>query len=147
MKRTVFLLAMIMATLLGCQNEPKEPKEPPNAYLEVDGKKIDLTKGGYQWEIGKGVEREVTVADTASPDQIAENLAEIKVKNEARVVFSDESEPQIIAFLWEKDKRTSELLTKGQTIEFPKEKGTYVIELGGSWDNGDCTYVMKVKVE
>jgi hypothetical protein len=145
-KKSLFiLLSTILFIISGCSSL----NEPPDAIATVNDKDIEISKGSYHWE-EKGIfSNKAVVADAAAPHQIAEQL-ETKIVDQGSVVnikFSDNSKPQLNAYLWGSEKRGKELSLKENHLTLPSEAGTYAIEVMAKWSNGDASYTFVVETQ
>ncbi len=141
----IFMLFLLIAT--GCSIETK--KEPPEAMVKINGESINAAKGTYQWETKGVFSKEAVIADAAAPFQIAKDLKATVVEqsSEAVIEFSDGSEPQLHAYLWEGEERGEVLPLKQHHLTLPAEQGEYVVEINAEWSNGDSSYTFVVEVK
>jgi hypothetical protein len=151
-KKALFIiLAAALFIISGCSNSrvPLGAAEPPNATGAIDGREIKLSRGSYRWEHKGLFSTTATIADAASPFQIAEELKPISVIQgaPAEIQFSDKSEPQLTAYLWKEDARRKELAIDEKQLMLPSEAGEYVIEIWAEWPNGNASYTFVVEVE
>ena len=151
-KKALFIiLAAALFIISGCSGAgvPLGSTEPPNATGSIDGQKIKLSRGSYHWEHKGLFSTTATVADAASPFQIAEELKPISVIQgaPAEIQFSDKSEPQLTAYLWKEDARGKELAIDEKQLTLPSEAGEYVVEVWAEWPNGNASYTFVVEVQ
>lgn len=146
----ILLILLIFFILgVGCSTNPNKIEEPPDMIVAINGKKLEVAKGTYQWESKGLFENTVTIADAAAPFQIAAemNAETIQQGSIANVTFSDDSKPEIDAYLWEGENRSEELPIEHDNFNFPSQTGTYVIEILAEWSNGDASYTLVVEVQ
>lgn len=144
-KLLVILISMSLFIISGCSSL----SEPPNAFVTINDKKIELSKGGYHWE-KKGIfSTTAIIADAASPYQIAKELEVIPIDQAsvADVRFSDHLPPTLSAYLWEEKGREKELPVNGTQITLPTKTGKYVIEVWAEWSKGNASYTFVVEVK
>lgn len=146
-QKAVFILFIsIICIFTACSNQPDEP---PEASTTISGKKINLSKGGYHWGKKGDFSNQMTIADTASPNQIAKELEATTVEQEsvAKIVFSDNSKPQLTYQYWEGEKPGKSLAIKGNKLTLPSKIGEYIIEVDATWPNGSASYTLFINVE
>ncbi|MGJ7921672.1 hypothetical protein [Neobacillus sp. LXY-4] len=139
------LLIALLSVIAGCTNS----EEPPNAIVKVNDEKIEAEKGTYQWETGSFLGKKIINADAASPFEIAKGMKSIIVPKGsiANIEFGDDSEPEIKAYLWEKERQDQELTIKQTSLTLPSQQGKYVIEILAKWSNGDASYTFLVEIK
>ncbi|MFJ8244771.1 hypothetical protein [Peribacillus asahii] len=147
-KKYLFAIAMLfLVIVVGCSSKIKE--EPPEAIVKINNETIETVKGTYQWETKGLFSNNSVIADAAAPFQIAEDMKAqiVEQSSVANIEFTDESQPQLYAYLWEEEKRGAELPLNQHQIILPSEKGKYVIEINAEWSNGDSSYTFVVEVQ
>ncbi|MQR86877.1 hypothetical protein GFV16_13235 [Bacillus megaterium] len=150
MRDKKYLLLILLVVLLfsnGCSTNIR--KEPPQLIATVNKERIDATRGTYQWKTKNFMSNTTTVADAASPSQIAQNIKPqaVKVNSTVNVEFNDQSQPKLHAYLWDKEERTKKLSLDQNQVILPSERGKYVIEISSQWPNGDASYTLVVNVQ
>lgn len=145
-KKFIFILTITALFIIsGCSNTT----EPPEAIVKINDENIDTTRGTYHWETDGLLTNNKIVADALAPFQIAEDM-EAKILKQNSVVdveFSDGSQPQLQAYLWENEARGKELSLKEAQITLPSQTGKHVIEIIAKWPNGDASYTFVVEVQ
>lgn len=138
----ILLCFLILGT--ACTKGTKD--EPPAAFVKIKDEKIEIAKGSYRWETKGLFSNHAVIADASAPFQLAEDLNVNVVSNSgADVAFSDGSEPQVHAYVWEGEQRGKELSWKHDQLSLPSEKGKYVIELSAEWLNGEASYTFVIE--
>ncbi|MGG0485249.1 hypothetical protein ABEY65_17780 [Priestia aryabhattai] len=145
-KYLLLILLVFLLFLNGCSTNIR--KEPPQLIATVNKERIEATRGTYQWETKNFLSNTTTVADAASPFQIAQNIKPqtVKVNSTVNVEFNDQSQPKVHAYLWDKEERTKELSLDQNQVILPSKRGKYVIEISSKWTNGDASYTLVVNV-
>lgn len=121
------------------------PDEP--GYVVIDGEEYKMEKGGYRWEVKKGLSTEVTQTDAASPNQIAESAKAISVLPDTFMSFNLIGEPAITVFLWSEEDRIKEIELEDGKFRTPMDKGRYIYEVLAEWKNGEVSYTYLIELE
>ncbi|WP_430510545.1 hypothetical protein [Gottfriedia solisilvae] len=148
MKKTYMIfLVLLLIIVSGCTKV--FDTEPPEALAIIKNKEIALKRGGYHWTTEEGALTKATIADAASPNQIAQDLIASPVEkgSEATIKFSDHSKPQLTYNFWEGDQTGESISMEGNKITFPSNSGKYVIEVNATWSNGDASYTFVIDVK
>lgn len=144
------LLLMLLCSIILISSGCSSSSEPPDALITIDEKTIELTKGSYHWEEDGLFSTNKIIADAAAPYQIAKNLdAEIVNKGSiAQMKFSDNSKPQLQAYLWEGERRGKELSFNGMRLTLPSQPGKYIIEVMANWSEySDASYTFVIEIK
>ncbi|WP_284140578.1 hypothetical protein [Virgibacillus sp. LDC-1] len=138
-----FLLIVVMLIAVGCKLEG-EQKEPPHMQVKINEITIEAQRGSYKWQYGN----QHVVADAAAPFQIAANMDPVVVPagESASILFTDQSEPEIEAYLWE-ETRSGTLEVDQNELTLPVETGTHIIEVFATWKAGEASYTFVVLVQ
>ncbi|HWO78265.1 MAG TPA: hypothetical protein VNM69_20560 [Bacillus sp. (in: firmicutes)] len=105
-----------------------------------------MEAGNYRWERKQGFNTEVVQTDAASPYQIAEHFSPISSNSHSKVDIVIENDPKITVYLWNKEGRLKEIDIKNNQISIPENKGRYIYEVVGQWDNGEVSYTFVVNI-
>ncbi len=146
----MIFLALVLFFISGCTKV--FDTEPPEAKALLKNKSISLIRGGYHWKSEEGnifASTKITIADAASPKQIAQELVASAVEkgSEATIAFSDHSKPQLTYHFWEGDQSGKSIPMEGNRITFPSKSGKYIIEVNATWSNGDASYTFVIDVK
>jgi hypothetical protein len=108
----LFIILMFFLVLAACTVD--ESPKPPETFGKVNGKKIEVVMGTYEWEQQNFFTKTRVVADSGPPSEIVKDLKVKKVKPRSVVTikFSDSSHPNINAYLWKGDKQGEKLQVK-----------------------------------
>lgn len=144
-KLFILLMSAFFFIITGCSNAT----EPPEAVATINGEKIEIVRGTYQWEKRGLFSNSTVIADAAAPFQIAADMKATLVKpgSAVSIEFSDGSAPQLDAYLWEGEERGKELSSKETQIILPSQSGKHVIEMMAKWPNGEASYTFVVEVQ
>ncbi|WML44840.1 hypothetical protein [Neobacillus sp. PS3-40] len=151
MKRINYLLIILLffLALAGCTVE--ERQKPPETLVKINGKKVEVVMGTYEWEQQSLFTNKRIVADSGPPSQMVKDLKVIKVTpgSVANIKFSDGSHPNINAYLWEGDKQGEQLQVKEDRIHIPDEPRKYVVEILATWPKGkgSASYAFVIDVQ
>ncbi|MEH6938057.1 hypothetical protein V7056_09375 [Bacillus sp. JJ664] len=145
-KAYMIFLVLLLMIVSGCTKV--FDAEPPEAKAIIKNKEIALKRGGYHWTTEEGISTKTTIADAASPNQIAQNLIASSVEkgSEATIEFSDHSKPQLTYNFWEGDESGKSISMEGNKIIVPSTSGKYIIEVNATWSNGDVSYTFVIDV-
>lgn len=143
-------LVILLLIIAGCTKV--FDTEPPQAKVVLKNNSISLKRGGYHWTTEEGnffTSTKTTIADAASPNQIAKELIASPVEkgSEATIEFSDHSKPQLTYHFWEGNRPGKPILMEGNKIQFPTNRGKYIIEVNAAWSNGDASYTFVFDVK
>ena len=96
MRRLIYILSgLFLFTITGCGSIMEGSSgevEVPTLKIVHNDESILVEKGGYQWTVKLGpFNTKHVIADSASPDQIAENMTgdEVPPQSELKLNFSD----------------------------------------------------------
>ena len=142
----IFLVLLLMI-VSGCTKV--FDKEPPKANAIIKNKEIPLKRGGFHWTTEEGTLTKATIADAASPNQIAQDLIASPVEkgSQASIQFSDHSKPQLTYNFWDGDRSGKPISMEGNKITFPSNRGKYIIEVNATWSNEDASYTFVIDVK
>lgn len=129
--------------------EVQNLEEPPEAVITIEGESIETAKGTYQWDTKGLFSNKSVIADAPAPTELAKDL-KMKIVSPgslASVEFSDGSEPQLKASLWEGNQSRKELPINNFDISLPAKKGIYIVELYAKWPNGYSSYTFVIDVQ
>lgn len=152
MKKTYLIFIVIWLLIVtGCTTKVSDT-EPPQAKVLVNNKKILLKRGGYHWttEVGNFFNsNQTTIADAASPNQIAQKFIASSVKkgSEATIEFSNHSKPKLTYQFWEDDQSGKPIIVEDNKIQLPTTLGQHIIEVHATWSNGDASYTFLIEVK
>ncbi|PKG23134.1 hypothetical protein [Niallia nealsonii] len=123
--------------------------EPPEAFIKINGKDITMKRGSYQWTSRYLLSYSTEIADAASPNQIAENMEAVGIKQKSvgDIAFHDDSNPKIHAYIWSGTERSKELTIKNNKLTLPAELGKHVIEVETKWKKGNASYTFVVDIQ
>ena len=146
MRKVIFiLLGLFLFVFTGCSNTPEEISEEidiPTLKVTYNQESISVEKGGFQWT----TKTQSITTDAASPDQIAEKMEGNEVPSQGELKLSFSRKPNKVTVVdWSVEKDNSYTFDDN-TIIVPKEKGTYIYEIIGYWDEGHVSYTIKVIV-
>ncbi|WP_426351186.1 hypothetical protein ACPWSR_08150 [Alloiococcus sp. CFN-8] len=149
-KVIIILLALFSFILTGCSNTAEESSEEiniPTLKVTYNEENISVEKGGYQWtvKLGPFILKQV-IADSASPDQIAEKMKGNEVPSHGELKLSFSRKPNKVTVVDWSTVKDNSYTFDDNTIIVPKEKGTYIYEIIGYWDEGQVSYTIKVIV-
>jgi hypothetical protein len=137
-------------SLTGCIGEDYDVG-PPTAYINVDRSKIRLKEANTLWSTGSISINKVT----QNIQQLAAKQKQVSVSplQSVHLGFEENKENggqyndvSVNVFVWQGDKQ-EQLECKDNTFNFPKNKGTYVLEVGFHSHQGDVKYVGNVVIK
>lgn len=119
----------------------------PDLKISTNSFEILVIKGGYEWSNNVGLFRQETVnADSATPEQIAETMDGNKVKAQSELILDFSEKPNNVNVIaWGESKDNTYTFTNEKII-VPTEKGIYIYEIIGEWNQGHVSYIIKVIV-
>lgn len=149
------LIVLMLFNFVGCNNRLNETLELngkeiniyekmnlPTLKVIFDTENILVKKGGYNWDTGK----ESIIADSESPDQIADKMEGTEVKPESELMLDFSKKPNKVNVIdWSKLKNNSYTFDNDKII-VPKEEGTYIYEIIAEWEQGQVSFTIKVIV-
>ncbi|HAX73159.1 MAG TPA: hypothetical protein DCY20_06510 [Firmicutes bacterium] len=146
MKKLIFTLFILCLPLfVGCSNELATT---PNLNVYSGEEEIAVVKGGYEWSRRiNWFEKQVEVADAASPEQMAQQLDGdvVSGNSDLCLVFTEKPDKvEVIAWGERKDVPFTATLDK---ISVPNQSGTYIYEILAQWPQGHVSYTIKIIVE
>lgn len=131
-------LLLTVALFIGCS---KISNEPPSAYGEADGQKIELIKGSYLWNN--------TISDAPSPDDLVKNSTVYVLKPDAelKLIFKGEKPNNVSVGLWI-NQNSEELSANGNAFVLPSEPGKYVLSIWGKWSGDNrVNYAAAIEIQ
>lgn len=130
---------------IGCNKTPKI--SVPDLKISTNSFEILVIKGGYEWTNNFGLFRKETVnADSAAPEQIVETMDGNKVKAQSELILDFSEKPNNVNVVaWGESKDNPYTFTNEKII-VPTEKGIYIYEIIGEWNQGHVSYIIKVIV-
>lgn len=149
------LIVLMLFNFVGCNNRLNDTLELigeetniyekmnlPTLKVAFDTKDILVEKGGYNWDTGK----ESIIADSASPNQIADKMEGTEVKPESGLMLDFSEKPNKVSVIdWSKVKNNSYTFDNDKIV-VPKEEGTYTYEIVAEWEQGQVSFAIKVIV-
>ncbi|MBS5938402.1 hypothetical protein E5347_06510 [Clostridium sartagoforme] len=139
------LISLTILLFVGCNRTPKA--SIPDLKISTNGSDILVSKGSYEWSNNVGLFTKETInADSESPEQIAETIDgnEVNPQSELTLDFSEKpNNVKVIA--WGDSKDTTYTYTDDKII-VPNEKGIYIYEVFGEWNQGYVSYTIKIIV-
>lgn len=145
MKKLLSILTIIITIFISCScsNSSDEQFNIPTLTITANGEIIPIEYGCYKWtENNQGI-----VVDTASPDEIAKDMAGSKLPPKGTLNLKFTKKPNKISVIsWGKSKDENYTVTKN-TITLPEKEGTYIFEIFGEWKEGNVSYITKVIVK
>lgn len=139
----LIFVCMMLVIISSCSSLSKEP---PDAQVTVQHKKVETRKGGYEWSYWL-ISHTYTTADASS--QWTENLRTQSVEpgQKATGSFSDHSQPKFSAHIYNHYRKGTALPVKKNQITLPTKPGIYVILIQAHWRPGKSDYAFSVKVQ
>lgn len=142
--RNYILLAI--ALLFGCltNNNPTASEHPPLPKLRSESNEIEVFQSTYCWfslQFGKCV-------DYVSPDeQLKDQMPTIvSPEEEITIIFSYKPKEGTLHLSQWKQGEPVNILIDENKFKVPAEQGEYIYILRGNWEEGDSSYVFKLKV-
>lgn len=123
-----------------------EEKEPPAIHLVIGDNEIKTYRGTYTWtyfdqSTGQNV---TTIADHLPPNEMVDMEQGIKVNLTEPVKLNFEQEPtQFEIRLWD----NNGVIKTYNSFEEVQEKGKYIVEIIGNWEDSMATYVVALDIE
>ncbi len=116
---------------------------PPNlaGFVNIDGTRYDMAKGGYRWTIGD----QVTQTDTAGPTQIAEKFEAIVVAANSKAKIVIEQNPSLSVYVWNTEQEA--VAVEDGQISLPATSGRTIYEVVAKWTNGEVSFTFVVDVK
>lgn len=142
MKKAFYILISLTLLLFVSCNSNRRTNLP-DLKVSLDGAEISVSRGGYKWTFSN---KEAVIADSDSPEQIAENMNGNKVKPQSELILSFSEKPKNVEIIaWGESKENNYTYNTDKLI-VPQEKGTYIYEVSGEWTQGQVSYTIKVVV-
>jgi len=124
------------------------PAKPPMPTVRYHNEEVEVLQGSYQWKtIGKTV-----LADSPTPPELVKNITPTIItlstaEPEGNLKVSFSYKPKTIEVrTWQHGEPTPYNIDHG-TIIVPKESGTYIFEIIGTWPQGQSRYAFIVVVK
>ncbi len=119
------------------------PDKPPIPKLTYQGEPVKVIQGSYGWTtFTKGVQ-----AESPIPPELVKNIIPTSVVPQANLKVTFDYKPNgVDLMLWTKAGPRGYNIDHN-TIIMPEDKGIYVFEIKGEWDQGDSIYAFKIKVK
>lgn len=155
MKKIIICIILLLVTIImmvGCSNKIRDLNSDeanigeeiniPELGIVFDTENITVEKGGYSWNYdGKSV-----IVDAASPNQIAENMTGNKIEPNAELTFKFSEAPNKLTVVDWSEIKNNLFDFNNDKIIAPKEKGTYIYEIIGEWEEGQVSFTIKLIV-
>ncbi|MCS7462176.1 hypothetical protein N0M98_18720 [Paenibacillus doosanensis] len=136
---TIILIFGIAAACAKPADKSLPASAPPQAYGMVGEQRIPFILGSYHWNN--------TIADAPPPYKLvnSETSAVELVGDELLIEFEAESKPErVAAYTWE-NKTAAPAAVSGNRLLLPREPGTYIYEVVGTWPQGDARYAFAIR--
>lgn len=158
MQRWIFIGLILL--LVGCQNEERpvlqidsvsseqqtKEEKPPALQLTMGNQVMKTYRGTYAWSsFDEASGQMISIqADHAGPTQMVDinQGAKVNLKEPVHVKFAMDPHSYEIN-LWDNQKVIATYDSFGEITE----KGDYIIEMVGYWEQGRATYVLALKIE
>lgn len=129
MYKQLMILFILVVALVGCQQE--EEMTFPTVQLRNETQTIGLQAGSYRWTVKQGAGSRTDTTDVASPNErFAVEEAQAFSFNRQTVLQFSQQPTHYEVHLWDRER----IVASYPTIEAVQEKGMYVIEVVGYWD-------------
>jgi hypothetical protein len=154
-----YIIVLFFLIIVGCSqqnatepentsgNDSTDTTRPPSMSAVIYDKEYKMEAGGFRWEIKQGSTTQVIQTDAASPNQIAEHFEPIVLGENSKVDVVTENNPEITVYLWNEDERVKEITLNNHQIQVPADKGQYIYEVIGKWNNGEASYTFVVEIQ
>src|SRR5690606_3238558 len=136
--KKLWFLTILLVILAGCNPFGSDSSElkgdkPPNAFIEIDGKRYDTVLGTYCWKNG--------CVDTASAKDMLKNESPIPVEPGTKMTFEMDYEPmpKEVHLNQTSEDGEIEVAVTDYTCAAPNEKGLYFYDYGVWWSEGDVS--------
>jgi hypothetical protein len=142
-KFLVFLLAVSTLIVVGCSKIVEQ--SPPLPIITAGGEEIEVAQGSYCWS---GPNNSSCV-DMISPPEIIKHqgIQPVIVSPESEVKIQFHEEPKESGgSRWLSNENTESVPIRDNVFLLPKEKGVYVYDIFGHWEQGSASYVFVVEV-
>lgn len=147
-KLLLILIGLMLFIFVGCSNEKDINPYIPDLKVTYKEEDIFVTKGGYQWTTSVNLfKKQTTIADTASPDQIANSISSSKVLSEAELNLKFTYNPDKVEVISWGELKDKKYTFDNNIITAPKEEGTYIFEIVGTWKENKASYIIKIIVD
>ena len=114
----------------------------PDLDVNKDESDIEVKKGSYCWQ---SKVRAICV-DTISPEDMLEGIEPTKVKFGDTLVLAFSTKPNSVRSTIYETEQLLDYDIESGLLEVPEEKGIYIVNVLGGWDNGAVPYVFTIEV-
>lgn len=142
MKKAFYILISLTLLLFVSCNSNRRTNLP-DLKVSVDDAEILVSRGRYKWTFSN---KESVIADSDSPEQIAENMNGNKVKPQSELILSFSEKPKNVEIIAWGESKENKYTYDNDKLIVPQEKGTYIYEVSGEWTQGQVSYTIKVVV-
>lgn len=156
--KNILAAASLLILLSGCSAgiietngtiEETQSEFPPSmeGMVRIDGSLHDLKEGNSRWERKSGTGTEVAMADAASPSQLAEEVVAIQASPNAVIELEIERDSEISVYHWSENRREEKIELTDHQFQAPVSGGRYIYEALATWEDGEVSYTLVIKVE
>jgi len=118
------------------------PDKPPIPKVTYQSEPIKVLQGSYGWiTFTTGVEAEYPI-----PPELVKNIIPTSVVPQANLKVTFDYKPNDVDVMLWTEAGPREYNIDHNTVIMPEDKGIYVFEIRGEWDQGDSIYAFKIKV-
>ena len=151
MRKLLFtLIGLLLLTFAGCSNGALKTLDSniPDLKIISDNKYISVKKGGYEWTIQIGLfKKQSVIADSASPEQIAENMIGDKILSQSQLNLEFSEKPNKVTVIPWGEFKDAQYTSTENIITVPEKEGVYIFEVIGEWTEGKVSYTTKVIID
>lgn len=154
-KKWLFILFLFsLLALSACTSGAAKDEEfPPTmtGVVLINNQEYDMKPSGYRWTKKSGNDTQTVTTDAASPNQIAEELTAIQMKDGSNITIEVEDNPELSVYQWNESGRINNIPLSDNKFSPTSTKGRYIYEVIADWSNGDVrgevsyTFVVEVK--
>ncbi|WP_394189248.1 hypothetical protein [Paenisporosarcina quisquiliarum] len=154
-KKWLFILFLFsLLALSACTSGAAKNEEfPPTmtGVVLINNQEYDMKPSGYRWTKKSGNDTQIVTTDAASPNQIAEELTAIPMKEGSNITIEVEDNPELSVYQWNENRRINNIPLSDNKFSPPSTKGRYIYEVIANWSNGHVrgevsyTFVIEVK--
>ncbi|MBG9455764.1 hypothetical protein ABE61_17310 [Lysinibacillus sphaericus] len=120
---------------------------PPKPVVLSEGKEVSIVQGSYCWQ---GFINNRCVDKIPPPEIIANNKIvpfPVSPQSEININFKKAPIEGIEVDKWVGNDEIEVVKVHGNVFTVPKEKGTYIYSVFGSWDKGSSSYIFAIEVK
>ncbi len=119
----------------------------PSITVTSEGKKVTTVQGSYCWNGFLNSKCEDLLSPYLLVDE--ENIEPISINQGSKINIDFNPSPidgKYEAYIWKDIEKTVKANMKGNILEAPTQKGSYVYEISADWKRGQVSYAFIIEV-